>query len=88
INFLVSYGTSSEVGFSRSEIRTAVLIANAAQLFMTPLGGALVDRIGMSRVMGTSIVGCIVTAAFLIYAVSTGNLIITIIGYLVCMSVF
>lgn len=88
INFLVSYGTSSEVGFSRSEILTAVLIANAAQLFMTPLGGALVDRIGMSRVMGTSIVGCIVTAAFLIYAVSTGNLIITIIGYLVCMSVF
>ncbi len=88
INFLVSYGTSDSVGFSRSEILAAVLIANAAQLVTTPFGGVLVDRIGMARVMTISISGCIVAAAFLIYAVSTGNLVLTTIGYLVCMSGF
>ena len=65
-----------------------MLIANAAQLVTTPFGGVLVDRIGMARVMTISISGCIVAAAFLIYAVSTGNLVLTTIGYLVCMSGF
>lgn len=88
INFLVSYGTSDAVGFTRSEMLTAVLISNVAQLLTTPLGGYFADKYGFTKVMATSVFGAMVGAVFLIVAVQSGNLALVIVGYLLCMSVF
>ncbi|MCZ4535939.1 MFS transporter [Gordonia terrae] len=88
INFLVSYGTSDAVGFSRSEMLTAILISNAAQLITTPLAGYLVDRYGLRIVMTVSVIGSIIGAIVLLFAATSGSFAFMVFGYFVCMSIF
>ncbi|MFC9980927.1 MFS transporter [Gordonia sp. NPDC127522] len=88
INYLVSYGTSDAVGFTRSEMLTAILIANAAQLLTTPLAGYLVDRYGLRIVMSVSVVGCTFGSILLLSSVTSGDFGFMVLGYLVSMSIF
>jgi MFS family permease len=57
--FVITYATS-RLGFSRSQVLTAVLVGSGVQVFTIPLAGALSDRVNRRLLYGIAAVGAAV----------------------------
>lgn len=83
--FTVFVGTyvTTQLGMTRSQVLTAVLIGSACQLFLIPLGGALSDRINRRLLYGIAAVGSAIWVPVFFLILGTPSMPMLVLGIVV-----
>ncbi|WP_052460935.1 MFS transporter [Microbacterium gorillae] len=84
--FGLSYATE-EAGFGRAEILTVNAIAIGLSMITMPLLASLSDKIGRKPVIGTAMLGCLLTLPVYFLALGTGNIVLVFLAALLFMTV-
>jgi len=77
--FVLTYATT-RLGFSRSEVLGAILIASALQLFTIPLAGALSDRVNRRLLYAASAAGSVVWVFVFFPMIGSGSFGLLVLG--------
>lgn len=80
--FVATYVTT-QLGMTRGQVLTAVLIGSACQLFLIPLGGALSDRINRRLLYGMAAVGAAIWVPIFFLLLSSPSMPLLILGIVV-----
>ena len=80
--FVATYVTT-QLGMSRSQVLTAVLIGSACQLFLIPLGGALSDRINRRLLYGIATVAATIWVPVFFLLLTNPSMPLLVVGVVV-----
>jgi MFS family permease len=80
--FSIAYGVQ-KLGFTRSEVLTAVLVGSAVQIVLTPLAGAVSDYVNRRLVFGIATICAFAWSIVFFLVIREGSLVLMIIGVVV-----